>query len=136
MEKIISVVSVVAGTAEHVELLGEILDVIERNLKELFDGKLSIAILERTSGIARSFVLVHDTYLDESLETSAFGQLFQLQTGIGVTRHVPRERFANQLNLLVEDLSEMVDNRSFRQRLQPIQLISRNSQDLFKKQRR
>ena len=71
------------------------------------------------------------TYLDESLETGAFRQLFQLKTRLGIARHVPRECFADQLNFLVKDLSEMMDDRFFRQGLQAIQLIPRNGQDLF-----
>ena len=113
VKKIVGVVGVGTGRTEQVQLIGEILEMIERNLKKLFYGE---------SGLIG---------LDEALETGACGQLLQLSTGFGRAGEVAREGFADQLHFLVKDLSEMRDDRSIGQGLQAVQLVARDGQDLL-----
>lgn len=113
VQKIVGVIGIGTCRTENVQLLGEILEMIERNLKKLFYGET------RLIG------------LDESFEARAFHQLLQLSTGFGMAGEIARKRFADQLHFLVKDLSEMRDDRSLGQGLQSIQLITRDGQDLL-----
>ena len=46
VKEIIGVVGIVTSATQNVQLLSQIIDVIQRRLKKLFDGKLLISILK------------------------------------------------------------------------------------------
>ena len=50
MKEIVGIVATLARATQKIELMSKIIDVVQRDLKELFNGKLMVAILKRNRG--------------------------------------------------------------------------------------